>query len=320
MNRISACARSVPPARRPRSTTSAGRAPCLSLPVSLTSRDDRAEVRARLLERDVADLAALRRVPPEEVVRVRRVACANRILDIRIGSRLAELVVEDRARVLPAFGEHGDAVRALRVTRRPRSRSCRASCGSSRGSRRGRAPSRRRCRRSRLRRRARRRAGAAWQKTVDARSKPRDIERRDDADSIVSRYTRSATAQRRDPRGLECRGRVAVGEVLRDHVVQLRVAHRSRQRPVDLLDVVGLPRGRAAEVDVREREVLDRLAGIPLQIQARVRRKAGDASRAVAAPRFGAWIDRDIRELRRRVRGRRCMRPPSETGRSLVRR
>src|SRR5437868_4500273 len=76
--------------------------------------DDRGEICAGFLERDVADLAALRRVPAQEVVRVRLVTGADRVLDVRVRAHLAELVVEDCARVLPALGEDVDAVSGLR--------------------------------------------------------------------------------------------------------------------------------------------------------------------------------------------------------------
>src|SRR3954465_15876657 len=76
---------------------------------------DETEVLPRLLHRDVADLAAARRVPAEELVRGRRVPRADRVLDVRVGSRLAELVIEGRADALPRLVERDDPVRAFGV-------------------------------------------------------------------------------------------------------------------------------------------------------------------------------------------------------------
>ena len=145
---------------------------CFPLPASFTSRMIERQIRACLLERDVADLAALRRVPAEEVVRVRRVARADRVLDVGVGSRLAELVVEDRARVLPAFREDIDPVAGLREHADRVVDRLALPGGPSRGSRRARASSRRRRRPSRRRRRARRRAAGAW-RTPSSRDRSR---------------------------------------------------------------------------------------------------------------------------------------------------
>src|SRR3954454_18438224 len=76
---------------------------------------DETKILARLVHRNVADLAAARRVPAEERVCCRRVACADRVLDVRIGSCLAELVVEGRTDALPRLVERDDAVRAFGV-------------------------------------------------------------------------------------------------------------------------------------------------------------------------------------------------------------
>ncbi len=61
-------------------------------------------------------------------------------------------------------------------------------------------------------------------------------------------------------------------EVLREHVVQVRVGHRRRERVVELVALGGVP---AAEVHVREREPRDRPSAEVAEIEAGLRLEAG---------------------------------------------
>ena len=80
------------------------------------------EVGPGLGHRDVADLAAARRVPAEEPLARRRRAGADRVLDVRIGARLAELVVQRRADALPRVAGTRRLRSRLSSRRRRRSR------------------------------------------------------------------------------------------------------------------------------------------------------------------------------------------------------
>src|SRR5256885_405577 len=69
------------------------------------------QMRAGEAHGDVADLAALVRIPAQTAL----VAGADDVLDIRVRAGLAELVVEGRDDVLPGLVERDDAVVALGV-------------------------------------------------------------------------------------------------------------------------------------------------------------------------------------------------------------
>jgi len=82
--------------------------------------------------------------------------------------------------------------------------------------------------------------------------------------------------------GLERGRRLLVPVVLGDHIVQVWIAHRCRERPVYVLHVVSTPGRFAAQVHVREGQLLDRLAAEVVQVDRGLGGKPGRASSILA--------------------------------------
>src|SRR3954451_12990919 len=247
----------------------------------------RVDVPAGQLHRDVADLAALRRVPAEQVERVRIAPSANRVLHIRVGSHLTELVVEDRADVLPRCVERVDPIPTLRihgdgVIHRPLGRVHRAVIAAE----------------PVLRVRP-------WFAlfAVDEHDASREAE----ADDLVGRTEprnppfdeRLVRARRQrpveNPRRPELGSRAPAVEVLGEDVVEADVLHRGSEGLVEMLAFGGVPR---ADEDVRDREMLERLAAEVLHVQVRLGRELGGARVGVDAGGRRRGRDGDAGQMR----------------------